>query len=252
MHIPARSRGTIAAKARRSSAAGVILPPLQRFLHTETTGALILLASALTALLWANSQLGNSYTRLWNTAVELHFGPVIVSHTVREWINDALMTVFFFVVGLEIKRELVHGELSEWRKASLPVVCAFGGMLVPALLYTAFNAGQAGAHGWGIPMATDIAFALGVLALLGDRMPGSARIFLLALATVDDIGAILVIAFFYTEHIAKIALLGALLLVMVLLIMRKVGARSAMLYFPVAALFWFAVLNLEFTPQFRE
>jgi NhaA family Na+:H+ antiporter len=243
MHVPARSRGTTAAKARRSSAAGHILPPLQRFLHTETTGAVILLAAAMTALLWANSHFGNSYARLWNTPVGLNFGPVVISHTVREWINEALMTVFFFVVGLEIKRELVHGELSEWRRASLPVVCALGGMIVPALLYTAFNAGQAGAHGWGIPMATDIAFALGVLALLGDRMPASARIFLLALATVDDVGAILVIAFFYTDHLSKMALLGALLLVVVLLIMRKVGAQSLMLYLPVALLFWFAVLE---------
>ena len=244
MRAPLRNHQTATAvQDLRSSAVRRILLPLQRFLHTEVTGALILLAAAVAAVLWANSRFSDSYVRLWDTVFAFGTGPVVVSHTLREWINEALMTVFFFVVGLEIKRELVRGELSGWRRASLPVICALGGMVVPAALYAAFNVGGAGAHGWGIPMATDIAFAIGVLALVGDRIPASARIFLLALATVDDIGAILVIALFYPTHVSHLALLGALSLVVLLVVMKRVGVESIVYYLPVGVVFWFAVLE---------
>jgi NhaA family Na+:H+ antiporter len=158
-------------------------------------------------------------------------------------VNDALMVVFFFVVGLEVKREFVSGELSQWQRASLPVLAAVGGMMVPALLYAAFNYGGPAARGWGIPMATDIAFALGAMALLGDRLPSSLRVFLLALATVDDIGAILVIALFYSEGLSLIPLMTAALIVAGILMMRRVGIRRPLYYVPVGMLFWLAVLE---------
>ena len=152
------------------------------------------------------------------------------------------MVVFFFVVGLEVKREFMCGALSDWQRAALPVVSAVGGMIIPAMLYMAFNYAQPTARGWGIPMATDIAFALGVLALLGDRSPTSLRIFLLALATVDDIGAILIIALFYSEGLVPIALVFALVLIAGIVVMRRLGVRNLLYYAPVAVLFWFAVL----------
>jgi NhaA family Na+:H+ antiporter len=153
------------------------------------------------------------------------------------------MVVFFFVVGLEVKREFVHGELSDRRSASLPVVCAVGGMLVPAALYSLFNHGGPGGRGWGIPMATDIAFALGVLALVGNRVPARVRIFLLALATVDDIGAILVIALFYSEHLSFIALAAAIVILAAMLSMRSFQINNLLYYAPLAFAFWFAILE---------
>lgn len=153
------------------------------------------------------------------------------------------MTIFFFVVGLEIKRELVHGELSELRRAALPVVAALGGMLLPLLIYLIFNAGGDGARGWGIPMATDIAFALGVLALLGKRIPAQVRVFLLSLATIDDIGAIVAIAVFYTESFSFQALGIALLLLGLIIAMQRSKVRSAPVYVFVGVLFWVAVLK---------
>ncbi len=242
IRIPPRSRGRVLARARSSYAARRLLLPAQKFVHTEVSGGIVLLAAALAALAWANSPWAPSYDALWNTELSLRAGHLVIAHSLREWVNDALMVIFFFVVGLEVKREFVHGELSGWRRASLPVVAAVGGMVVPALLYTAFNHGQATARGWGIPMATDIAFALGVLALLGDRVPSSLRIFLLALATVDDIGAILVIAVFYTERLAPLPVLFALLLIAAIVVMQRLGVKNLLYYAPVALLFWFAVL----------
>ena len=173
--------------------------PIRTFLATESAGGVILLGAAIAALVWAN--LGDTYESFWTTEIRLEVGGFELAEDLRHWVNDALMVVFFFVVGLEIKRELVAGELNDARKAMLPVIAAFGGMAGPALLYVAFNSGGPGEPGWGIPMATDIAFAVGVLALLSKRVPAGLKVFLLSLAIVDDIGAILVIALFYTSGI---------------------------------------------------
>jgi Na+:H+ antiporter, NhaA family len=248
MHIPPRTAGVTAVKADTSFAARRILVPLQRFVHTETTGGIVLLVAAVAAIAWANSPFGASYERFWSLEVAFRVGQTAISHTLREWINDGLMTLFFFVVGLEIKRELVRGQLSGWQRASLPIVCAIGGMVVPALFYYGFNRGTPEVSGWGIPMATDIAFALGVLAVLGDRIPSSARIFLLALATVDDVGAILVIAIFYSEHVSHVALAFGLAVLGILLLMRVLGVQTVGYYLPWALMFWFAILESGIHP----
>ena len=185
---------------------------VRQFLQTETAGAVVLLAGALVALAWANSPWKGAYETLWSTRLTLSLGDASVSEDLRHWVNEGLMAVFFFIVGLEIKRELAAGELRSWRTAALPALAALGGMVVPATLYAAVNLGQEGARGWGVPMATDIAFALGVLALLGSRVHPSLRLFLLTLAIVDDIGAIVVIASFYSEGIRWLPLAGAALL----------------------------------------
>lgn len=241
--IPARSRGKAIVRARGSYSARRLLLPLQKFIHTEVSGGFVLLFAAVAALVWANSRWGSSYEVLWNTEASLRVGRFLLAHSLREWVNDALMVVFFFVVGLELKREFLRGELSDWQRASLPVAAAIGGMVVPASLYALFNYSQVTVHGWGIPMATDIAFALGVLALLGDRAPSPLRVFTLALATVDDIGAILVIAVFYSGHLIPNALVFALLLIAVIVVMQRLGVRNLLYYAPVATLFWFAVLQ---------
>ena len=158
------------------------------------------------ALVWANSPFQDSYTELWHTHLSISLGTHTLDLDLQEWVNDGLMTIFFFVVGLEIKRELVEGELREPRRAAMPAIAALGGMVVPALIYVAINAGGDGAAGWGIPMATDIAMAVGVLSLLGSRVAPSLKLFLLALAIVDDIGAIVVIALFYSDDIRLDAL----------------------------------------------
>jgi NhaA family Na+:H+ antiporter len=217
--------------------------PAQKFIHTESSSGIVLLIAAAIALIWVNSPFGFSYEALWNAKVSFAAGPFTIAHTVREWVNDALMVLFFFVVGLEVKREFVHGELSDRRRASLPVAAALGGMLIPAALYAVVNLGTATQRGWGIPMATDIAFAVGVLALLGDRVPASMRVFLLALATVDDIGAILVIAVFYTEQISVTAVSLAVVLLVLMLAMRSFGVQNLLYFVPAALLFWLAVLE---------
>ena len=182
-----------------------IVKPFQEFAHTEASGGLVLLAAAIVALVWANSPFAHYYHDLWHSALSVGFGEFVFSQPLEVWINDGLMAVFFFVVGLEIKREALSGELSSFRQASLPVAAALGGMIVPALIYTAWNYGTPQISGWGIPMATDIAFALGVLALLGKRVPDSLRVFLTAVAIVDDMGSILEIAVFYTAQISGLA-----------------------------------------------
>lgn len=171
--------------------------PLQEFVATEAAGGVLLLAATAAALLWANVPDG-AYASFWDR----HLDVPTLHLTLREWVNDALMALFFFVAGMELKRELVRGELSERRRAALPVIAAVGGMVVPALVYLSFNAGTDTARGWGVPMATDIAFVVGVLALLGPRVPLALKVFVLALAIADDIGAIVVIALFYTDDLA--------------------------------------------------
>jgi len=187
-----------------------------RFLHWEAAGSLVLLACAVLALVWANSPWAESYDKLTHTYLGFSIGEDTFKLSLKHWVNDLLMVVFFFVVGLEIKREMVLGELSSFSKAILPVMAAVGGMLVPAGMYLMLNAGGPGQNGWGIPMATDIAFALGILALFGTRAPLGLKVFLTALAIADDMGAVLVIALFYTEEVRLLPLLiaaGCLILI---------------------------------------
>lgn len=192
-----------------------VISPITRFMHAETSGGIVLMACAVIALIWANSPWSASYHDLWQVKLTIGVPGFAISETLIHWINDGLMAVFFFIVGLEIKREVLVGELASPRQAALPIAAAIGGMLFPAGLYLLLNGGGAGAAGWGIPMATDIAFSLGVLALLGTRAPTGLKIFLTALAIVDDLGAVLVIALFYTAAISWTALaIGAGFLVL--------------------------------------
>jgi Na+:H+ antiporter, NhaA family len=219
----------------------VVLRPLRDFFHTESAGGVVLVVAAAVALVWANSPWQASYEDLWHTHLSISLGSHTLDLDLREWVNDGLMAIFFFVVGLEIKRELVEGELREPRRAALPVVAALGGMVVPALLYTALNAGGAGSRGWGIPMATDIAMAIGVLSLLGSRVSPSLKLFLLALAIVDDIGSILVIAAFYSEGVDLGALAVAVVLVGVVLVLRRAGVAAIPVYVVAGVALWLAV-----------
>jgi Na+:H+ antiporter, NhaA family len=191
-----------------------IVRPFQEFADRTSSSGLLLIAAAIVALVWANSPWGESYTQLWGTKLSVGLGNVSIEEDLTHWINDGLMAVFFLVVGLEIKREILVGELSSPRRAALPIAAAIGGAVLPAVIYTAINFGTEGASGWGIPMATDIAFALGVLALLGERAPLGLKVFLTALAIVDDIMAVLVIALFYTSGVSWGALaVGAAFLI---------------------------------------
>ena len=217
--------------------------PLQRFLHIEASGGLVLLTSTIVALVWANSPWSEAYRDLWSTEVALDIGGHVVADDLRHWVNDGLMALFFFVVGLEIKQELVTGHLSKVRDALLPAIAAVGGMVVPAALYLLINVGDDGGAGWGIPMATDIAFAVGVLALLGPRVPTTLKVLLLALAIVDDIGAIIVIATFYSDEIHTgwaLAALGGFALVVVL---RQVRVWYVPVYAVVGTVVWFATFE---------
>jgi Na+:H+ antiporter, NhaA family len=214
---------------------------LERFVHSETSGSILLFGATVVALVWANSPWSSSYFAIWKLPLNLG-GRSLFSMDLHHWIDDGLMVLFFLVVGLEIKREIVKGELSSFRQAALPIMAALGGMILPALIYFALNRSGVGARGWGIPMATDIGFALGVLALLGKRIPSSLRVFMLALAIVDDVGAILVIAFFYTPQISisALAMAGGLLALLVVIAIRR-GPISV--YVIVGFFFWAAVLS---------
>jgi NhaA family Na+:H+ antiporter len=179
-----------------------IIRPLTDFFHKEASAGLLLVVAAAIAMVWANSPWSESYVSFWSHELTIGFDERELTLTLREWVNDAAMTIFFFVAGLEIKREVTQGELRDRRQAALPIIAAAGGMIVPAIIYTALNSGGEGADGWGIPMATDIAIVMGAVALLGSRAPSWMKLFLLALAIVDDIGAILVIAVFYSEGVS--------------------------------------------------
>lgn len=215
--------------------------PVAAFVNTEASGAILLLAATLVALAWANSPWEGSYFDFWHARLSADFNLFRIEETLGHLVNDGLMAIFFFVVGLEIKRELVRGELASPRKAALPVAAAVGGMVVPAIIYAAWNVGGEGAKGWGIPMATDIAFAMGVLALLGTRAPFSLKVFLLALAIVDDLGAILVIALFYTESVSFEAGVWALILAAAIFGAGRAGLRSTDIYVVLGIAFWIAV-----------
>ncbi len=220
-----------------------ILRPFQEFFNVEASSGIVLLVCTAIALIWANSAWSDSYVELWLTNLTVKIGDFGLSKPLILWINDGLMAVFFFLVGLEIKREVLVGELASPRRAALPMAAAIGGMLVPATIYLAINRGGEGADGWGIPMATDIAFALGVLALLGRRVPLSLRIFMTALAIVDDLGAVLVIALFYTSEIAwsYLALGGGILLLMILA--NVAGVIRPAVYGLLGICLWYAFLK---------
>jgi NhaA family Na+:H+ antiporter len=241
MTAPARTKGSTSVMAERSPLARGMLLPAQSMLHSQAVRGGVLFAASLGALAWANSPWSQSYFDLRETEMSIDFGLVGVSLSLHHWINDGLMTIFFFAVGLEIKKEFLHGELHGWKKASLPVFAALGGMVLPALLYLAMTVGSEASRGWGIAMATDIAFALGLLVLLGERIPMQLRILLLALATVDDIGAILVIALVYTESLSIMALSLAAALLATVLLMQWVGIRGIQYYAFVGAAFWMAL-----------
>ena len=217
--------------------------PIQKFIHTEEVGAVILLLGAAAALAWANSPWSESYESFWHTKVSFDIILFAVSEDLRHLVNDGLMAVFFFLVGLEIKRELLHGELSTFRKAALPAFAAAGGMAMPALVYLLFNWSGEGANGWGVPMATDIAFALGVLALLGRRMPAELRVFLLGLAVVDDLGVIAVIATFYTDTIHWTELGLGVATFAAIAVCIRVGARSLGFYLIMSVVMWLLFLE---------
>lgn len=218
----------------------VVIRPLQQFLETEASGGLLLLVAASAALVWSNFG-GDSYDRTWGTEFVLRVGRWSIEGDLRHWINEAAMSVFFLVVGLEIKRELYSGELRDARSRVVPIAAALGGMVVPALVYVAVTAGTAGARGWGIPMATDIAFAVGVLAIAARRLPSSVRVFLLTLAIVDDLGAILVITFFYSSHISVVPLAIAAILLAGIAALRRIQIRAGAVYLVAGIGVWLAV-----------
>ena len=220
-----------------------ILTPFEEFIHRQTSSGLLLMAMAVIALILANGPLADAYLHVIHTPISLKIGSWTLEMSLHHWINDALMALFFFVVGLELKRELLVGELAKLRNATLPIAAAIGGMVVPALIYLAINPAGDAALGWGIPMATDIAFAIGALALLSSRVPKALITFLVALAIVDDLGAVLVIAIFYTETIALTPLAVAGALFAVLIVFNVSGIRKTLPYFVVAVLLWYALLQ---------
>ena len=217
--------------------------PAQRFASIEASGGIVLLLAMVAALVWVNSPWDESYFDFWHAELALDGYFITIEEDLGHLVNDGLMVIFFFVVGLEIKRELVHGELSSPKKAALPVAAAIGGMAAPAAIYSLFNVGGDGAKGWGIPVATDIAFAMGVLTLLGARAPVALKVFLLALAIADDLGGILIIAVFYTDEIALEPVVWGAVVFAVILVVNRAGVRSINLYVVLGTLFWVAVLK---------
>jgi NhaA family Na+:H+ antiporter len=219
--------------------------PFVRFTQVEASSGIVLLIAAVAAIIWANSAFSDTYFSLLDTHLTFEFGPVHLDESLHDIINDGLMAIFFFVVGLEIKRELILGDLREPKAAALPVMAALGGMVAPAAIFLVFNAGVGGEaiRGWGIPMATDIAFAVGIVALLGSRVPSGAKLFLLALAIADDIGAIAVIAIFYTEELDSLMLILAIGALFLLWTAQRVGIRSLSFYVPMALIIWYFTLE---------
>ncbi|SEH73486.1 Na+:H+ antiporter, NhaA family [Paenimyroides aquimaris] len=217
-------------KSYHTPAEKYIIKPVNQFISKSTTGGIILFIAAIIAIFFANSPWATDYHSIWQHKIGISLGNLELKMSLHHWINDGLMAIFFFVVGLELKRELSNGELASPKKAALPIIAAIGGMLFPALIYLFFNGGTDAAHGWGIPMATDIAFALGVLYLLGNKVPLSLKVFLTALAIVDDLGAVLVIALFYTSDLNLMYLSIGIALFILLLLCNKLGFKSPIFY----------------------
>jgi Na+:H+ antiporter, NhaA family len=230
-------------RAPWETAVGKVLSPFEEFLHRQTASGLLLMAMAVLALILANGPLATVYNETLSTYIKIGVGDWLLKMSLAHWINDGMMAVFFFVVGLELKREFLVGELANPRNAVLPVAAAIGGMIVPALIYFAFNPSGAAAQGWGIPMATDIAFAIGAMALLGTRAPKALVTFLVALAIVDDLGAVMVIAIFYTDSISLMPLAAAAGITALLVGLNRGGIRNPIPYFLLALLLWYAMLQ---------
>lgn len=220
--------------------ARLVVGPITRFLQIESASSILLVSAALIALVWANSPLAHSYHALWETELPLRI-PTIPSSTLHLLVNDGLMAFFFLVVGLEIRREIHSGELADLKRAALPLVAALGGMIAPAVIFTALNPEPPALHGWGTPMATDIAFAVGVLALLGNRVPAGLRILLLALAVIDDIGGILVIALFYSSGLEPFGFAITAAALGLVIFMQKFRVRSPWPYLLPGASLWFGL-----------
>lgn len=221
----------------------VLASPFVRFARMEAASAILLLAGTVAALIWANSHWEQSYHAFWHTQVPVGFGRFVLAETRHEWINDGLMSIFFFLIGLEIKREVLIGELSSFRQAAFPFIGALGGAILPALIYLSVTRGTDAQRGWGIPMATDIAFTLGVFAVLGSRVPLSLKVFVTALAVVDDIFAVLVIAIFYTEGIQFLSLVAGLAGIALSFGANLLGVRKPAVYAIIGFGVWFAVLK---------
>jgi NhaA family Na+:H+ antiporter len=213
------------------------------FFESEKASGIILLMSASVAILIANSPIGKDFLEFWHLKIGFDLGSFHLKQDILHWINDGLMAVFFLLIGLEIEREIYCGELSDFKNASLPIIAAFGGMLIPALIYLVLNQGKTTQNGFGIPMATDIAFALGALALLGNKVPASIKIFLTAFAIIDDLGAMLVIALFYAEGLSLTHLLLALAVFIFLVVLNRCGVNSIPVYLLLGVLMWYLMLQ---------
>lgn len=236
------------AKRTRKYLKRIVVTPFQRFIQMESSGGILLIISTIVALIWANSGWGNYYASLWETTLSVGFGSWSLSKDLILWINDGLMCIFFFLVGLEIKREVIAGQLSSVQQAALPFFAAVGGMVIPALAFVMIMQGAPGAEGWGIPMATDIAFSLGILSLLGKRVPVTLKIFLTAFAIVDDIGAVLVIALFYTGGVELTYLLIGLGLFSILIVFNLTNLQSSKPYLLVGVVIWYFFLKSGIHP----
>lgn len=226
-----------------------IIRPIENFLHMEAAGGILLMISTFVAILWVNSPYKDSYDIFWQQKFMIGFGDFVINKPIWLWVNDGLMSIFFFFVGLEIKREVLAGELSSFKDAAMPIAAAFGGMIVPAVLYIAlvFNT-EHGKEGWGIPMATDIAFSIGILTLLGKRVPLSLKVFLTALAIVDDIGAVLVIALFYTGELHTSYILWSVPFFGIMILLNIFNVRHIPLYLIPGMIIWYMFLKSGIHP----
>jgi len=227
----------------RQLVADQIFRPFQRFFSKEAASSILLIAATIMALIWTNSGIGETYHSFWHTEVSFSFGHFHISKTLVHWINDGFMSLFFFTVGLEIKREILVGELATPKKALLPVIAALGGMIVPGLIYAILNVGSPTISGWGVPVATDIAFALGAVAVFGRRLPVGLRIFLAAFAIADDLGAVVIIAIFYTKEIVWSYLFVSLFLILGLALANFLWIRWTIIYATLGLAVWFFVLG---------
>jgi len=220
-----------------------ISTPFEHFLHAQTTTGLVLMAMTILALILANSPLSEIYAHFFHMKIDFNVGSWALSHSLHHWINDGLMAIFFFIIGLEIKREILAGELSNLKVAILPILAAIGGMVFPAVIYLYINYGEVGVNGWGIPMATDIAFAISALVLLGKRVPTALVTFLVALAIVDDLGAVLVIALFYTDTINILPLILSGVMFLIMISFNRFGIHTILPYFIIGLFMWFFMLE---------